>query len=206
MNVYAASGLSGLAIAAAVILLALIFARSGYKRIRRKVNRAAGNLGSLAAMAGLAAVASQMSESNDETPRSLSGGDSLYLPQILKDFPDFNLTSAKEKVREYLQERFADAEDFAIHNIIISDYRKAGFEKTIVFQCAYELKEEDQKRQKRCNVHYSYRVSGETGSYAAPNCPNCGAPVAPGRTDCPYCGARLFMTEAAWSITDWYEK
>ena len=37
-------------------------------------------------------------------------------------------------------------------------------------------------------------------------CPNCGAPVAPGRTDCPYCGARLFMTEAAWLVTDWYEK
>ena len=207
MRIYAlSSGISGLLIAAGVILIIAAVVRGVRKSIRRKLNRSLGGLGGLAGLAGLAAAASNLDMSIEEAPRSLSGGDSLYLPQILKDFPDFNLTSAKEKIRSYMQEKFAEAEAFAIHNVIISDYQRSNVEKTIVFQCAYELNEEGVKRQKRCCMHYSYRMSGEAGSYAAPNCPNCGAPVAPGRTDCPYCGARLFMTEAAWLVTDWYEK
>lgn len=204
---YAAIDLTTLGIIAVALLVLGGIGRAVGKSVRRRVRRATNQLGGLAAMAGLAAVASQLDMETEERPKSLSGGDSLFLPQILKDFPDFNLTAAKETVRAYLAEKFADREGFAIHNVIISDYRRAAVEKTVVFQCAYEYLEEGRKRQFRCCVHYSYRVTGEAGStYAAPNCPNCGAPITSSVRDCPYCGARLFMSAAAWEITDCYEK
>ena len=108
-------------------------------------------------------------------PRSLSGRDSQLIPKILKDFPDFNVTSAKSAVKEKLKEELAGVTDLKIHNVVINGYTGTPAEKTIIFQAALQYSENGKTVQKRYVLHYSFII--ENGKVAAANCPNCGAPI-----------------------------
>lgn len=82
----------GWMIAAVAVLLGLLF----ILYVRRKVRRFSRRLlGSDSLLDGLAWV----QEEADNTPRSLSGGDAIYLPQILREFPEFNAALAKSHVQ-----------------------------------------------------------------------------------------------------------
>ena len=111
------------------------------------------------------------------------------------------MTAAKEAVREYIKQRFGDADGFRIHRQAIGDYIRSGSEKTIVFQCSYEAREDGKLRQHRALVDYTHKTGDQT-EYASLNCPSCGAPVTAGATQCAYCSSRLVMTRGAWEITD----
>ena len=52
------------------------------------------------------------------TPKSLSGCDSLVMPKILKDFPDFDPSLAKTYVKEYLTD-YASEETKAVGDKLI---------------------------------------------------------------------------------------
>lgn len=82
----------GWMIAAVAVLLGLLF----ILYVRRKVRRFSRRLlGSDSLLDGLA----RAQEEADNTPRSLSGGDAIYLPQILREFPEFNAALAKSQVQ-----------------------------------------------------------------------------------------------------------
>ena len=170
-------------------------------RGKRRISRAAGTLADIGALVSAAREAAQNENDDETTPRSLSRGDSLYLPMIEKDFPDFSLNAAKEQVRAHVRELFGGADAFRVHNTAIGDYLRSGSEKTVVFQCAYEVRENGKLRQHRVLVDYTNKqLAGE--DYVAQTCPACGAAIRAGSTECAYCGSRLVMTRAAWEITD----
>lgn len=107
------------------------------------------------------------------TPRSLSGGDSLYINLIKKDFPEFNLELMKSNVEKNIKNifnyingaplskeeavlSFADSIkhkysdmsvcNIKIHKTCISDYKKAQETATIKFQTAFQFEYQDKKR------------------------------------------------------------
>ena len=85
-------------------------------------------------------------------PRSLNGMDRLLLPQILRDFPDFDLHQAKEAAKAYLRENLTGKEEPQIHNVVLSQYFPALVEKTMVFQAAVSFSPEAVRSELRLPV------------------------------------------------------
>lgn len=128
--------------------------------------------------------------SAQQNPRSLNGCDSLLLPQILKDFPDFDVNQAKILIRDVLKKQYGDNEDFRIYNVVIAKYLRSGAQKTIVFQASVSWMENGRTLQKRFDIHYAYILPQSSETVAA-NCPNCGGAIGYGETECSYCGSRV---------------
>lgn len=137
-----------------------------------------------------------------DTPRSLNGCDKLLMPQILKDFPDFDATLSKTYARNILNERFGHQQNFTIHNIVIAKYLRSNIQKTIVFQAATCHRENGQPVQKRYDLHYTHMLASDAESVAA-NCPNCGGAMGYGITVCPYCNSRVAnVLGNTWKFTE----
>lgn len=144
----------------------------------------------------------EIDTSHLDTPRSLNGCDSLLLPQILKDFPDFDVTLAKTYVRNKLREQFGHQQGFKIHNVVIARYLRAASQRTIVFQAAACHRENSKTVQTRYDLHYTHLLSSASDSVAA-NCPNCGGALGYGVTACPYCGSRVAnVLGNTWTFTE----
>ncbi len=138
----------------------------------------------------------------EEGPRSLNACDRLYLPQILKDFPDFDRDLAKTYIKEHLLKTYSEKAGFAVHSIAIARYLPSRLTKTIVFQAAVCWKEQGKLLQRRLDVNYTYLLPDGTGTVAA-NCPNCAGALGFGDTQCPYCGC--YVTSAlgeSWKVTN----
>lgn len=136
-----------------------------------------------------------------EAPRSLNGCDRLVLPNIIRDFPDFDVTMVKNFVRQELKDAYGAENGFAVHNVVISQYLRAGAQKTVVLQAAFETKKGTAKQQRRATLHYTYLLSGSSETVAA-NCPNCGGALGYGVTVCPYCDSRVaHVLGNAWQFT-----
>ena len=144
----------------------------------------------------------QIDTSSMDTPRSLSGCDSLLLPKILKDFPDFDVDLAKTYVRDELKRRFGHQTGFRIHNVVITKYLRSAAQKCIVFQAATCAKENSRTIQRRYDLYYTFILPDQSGSVAA-NCPNCSAALGFGDTTCAYCGSRIVnVLGNTWELTD----
>lgn len=140
-------------------------------------------------------------QEEDPGPRSLNGCDSLLLPKILKDFPDFDAHMAKTYVRDQLQQRYGQRDSFRVHNVVICKYLPASLQKTVVFQAAFSYLENGRICQKRCELHYTYLLRGSTDTVAA-NCPNCGGALGYGVSVCPYCDSRVTNPMgSSWQFT-----
>lgn len=151
-------------------------------------------------------VISELDTEAEQTPRSLSGCDSLLLPKILEDFPDYDVVYAKTCVREYLKARFQECQDFQIHNVVISRYLPSAAQKTIVFQAAVSWLEEGRRYQKRYELNHTFLLDQDALSIAA-NCPNCGGAMGYGMQECPYCGSRVAnVLGNTWKLTELIEK
>ena len=138
-----------------------------------------------------------------ETPRSLNACDTLLLPQILKDFPDFDADLAKTYVRDVLRERFGHQQGFKIHKVVISKYLRSAAQRTIVFQAATCHRENKQTVQKRYDLHYTHLLSSVSDAAVAANCPNCGGAIGYGIFVCPYCGSRVAnVLGNSWKFTE----
>lgn len=148
---------------------------------------------------------SEMDFEVEEAPRSLNGCDSLLLPKILADFPDFDVTLAKTYARDYIKENLQDRKSLVIHRIVISQYLNSSTQRTIVFQTAVAFTEGGKKKQKRYDLHYCHLLSGD-GDTVAANCPNCGGALGYGITVCPYCQSRIVnVLGNAWKFIDFIE-
>jgi len=144
---------------------------------------------------------SQLETEAEETPRSLNACDSLLLPRILKDFPDFDMTMAKTYLREYLQKQFSAQQDLRIHSLAAARYLPSAAQKTIIFQAAVSWLEEGRRSQKRFDIHYTHLISTSDPTVAA-NCPNCGGALGFGQNQCPYCGSRVVgVLKNTWTFT-----
>ena len=149
-------------------------------------------------------VLNNMETLEQEKPKSLNGMDMLYLPQIQKDFPDFNPTMADNYAKEALKEHVGKKEGFHVHNVVIAGYEKTSVEYNIIMQAAVEWKEQGKKVQKRFILHYSYLVKARTGQeVVAANCPNCGGAIESFSWEvCPYCDSRLVnILKNSWKFT-----
>ncbi len=179
--------------AAVIIAVAVIVAVVRHK-IRGFSRRVFGNPDLLQALESVDSVA-------DQSPRSLNGCDNLLMPKILKDFPDFDVSLAKNYVRDTLREKYGNLPDFTVYNIVIARYLPSSVQKTIVFQAAASYRENGELRQKRYDLHYTYLLTGSNETVAA-NCPNCGAALGYGVTVCPYCGSRIAnVLSNTWKFT-----
>lgn len=180
----------------AVALLIIGLAMFLRRKIRGFSRRVFGNPDLLDAL-------EEIDTSHLETPRSLNGCDTLLMPQILKDFPDFDANLAKTYARNILRDRFGKRQNFVIHNVVIAKYLRSSVQRTIVFQAATAHRENKQTVQKRYDLHYTHLLSSSSGCAVAANCPNCGGALGYGVTICPYCGSRVAnVLGNAWKFTE----
>lgn len=186
--------LGGFAAVAAAILFVLHMIR---RKLRRYTN------GAVESLSGLL----QQVQMDEDQPKSLSGADSIYLPRILEDFPDFNPTLAKTYVKKRLQEELKGHDALKIYQVVVSRYLRAQTEKTIVYQAALSYMEQSHTIQERYCLHYSNLVTRNKGTTVAANCPNCGAPVPQmGKKACEFCGSRLVnVLGNTWEFTEVYK-
>lgn len=136
----------------------------------------------------------------EEQPKSLGGMTSIYLPQILRDFPEFNWEEMREMVERAVKEYLGQVPDVRIHRTVISGYQKHGGNSTVICETAaqYTCKEQSGEPahtvQTACvtELVYTYDQSKNPETAAAITCPNCGAPVRRlGIKQCEYCGSIL---------------
>lgn len=138
----------------------------------------------------------------DNEPRSLNGCDSLLLPKILRDFPDFDPNLVKTYAKDYIEKNLREKADLKIYNIVIAKYLPSNINKTIVFQAAVSFKEGGETKQKRYDLHYTYILRTSSSSVAA-NCPNCGGVLGYGDIVCPYCNSRVTNVMGnTWEFTE----
>ncbi len=182
-------------IVAAVIVIGVIV-----RAVKRQTARARSFIRQLLNAAGT----EQMAE---QKPKSLSGADSIFLPRILKDFPEFNLSNVKRTVSEYIKNQLSDRGRVTVHNIVIKNYTSAGISREIVFQAAVEIEKQGRKEQRRYCVVYNFSPESKGDGTLAANCPNCGAPLSSTAGEvCAYCGSRsLNVLSNKWKIVDMYE-
>ena len=192
---------TGTIIFLAVFLGVVAVGGYGYFRVRKKVRDFSRQaFGTPDLLAGFKSVETEA----EITPRSLSGCDSILLPRILEDFPDFDPTLAKTYARDALRKHLAGKEEVRVHNVVFARYLRAVSQKTIVMQAAAQYREGGRLQQKRYDLHYAYLLQGKGGDETvAANCPNCGGAIGFGMKECPYCGSRLaVLLEGAWDFTE----
>ena len=156
----------------------------------------------------------------EETPKSLNAMDSLLLPQIMKDFPEYNseviiarvMNDAKlfyesaangevlfkEGVAASLLDNVVLPKDVlggvVVHRAALCAYDRKQRDRLITYQASVQYEGTDAKRhQKRLTLKYIAAYSSDfTEKIEVIKCPNCGAPVPTvGEKVCRYCGAAL---------------
>lgn len=171
----------------------------------------------------------------EEPPKSLGGMTSIYLPQILRDFPEFNWeeqqAAVEAKVQLFLEAQNVEtAGAIRIHRTVISRYQKYGGTASILCETAaeYWLQAENshvrrgmyrkQEPRKMTQAHKKQTVCvsellyvydpGLSGAAASVICPNCGAPVEKlGAKQCRYCGSALHVSGImAWTVQNVRER
>lgn len=150
----------------------------------------------------------------EEPPRSLGGMTSIYLPQILRDFPEFNWeelrVTVEEKVQSFLEnQNVKSAGAVRIHRTVISRYQKYHGTASILCETAAEYWIQERKKQTVCLSELIYVYdSGLSGAAASLVCPNCGAPVEQlGTKQCRYCGSVLEVSGAkVWKVQNVRER
>ncbi len=169
----------------AIVIVAIIVITIKIRRLCRK-NESARILAGFAK--GIAS--GELDFEVPEEPRSLNRCDSLLIPQIVRDFPDFEAERAKNIFRNYVKKHYAKAPDFTIYTVGIAQYLKAGLQKTIVMQAACSYTKGNKKVQIRVEADYIYSVHTDDETIAS-NCPNCGGAIGYGMVNCPYCGSHV---------------
>ena len=155
-------------IATAVLLMGLLVAQ-----IRRRTRRFL-NSAEVCLLRELVRSAQAGELQQEDQPKSLSGMTSIYLPQILRDFPEFNWeelrAEAERSVRELLETKnVRTAGVVRIHKTVISRYQKYRGTASILCETAaeYWMETESQRNGKAvaCNVRQSAKErSGQNGT------------------------------------------
>ncbi len=152
-----------------------------------------------------------------ETPKSLSGLDTVLLPKINKDFPNINISEIKSiaenailtyysslsekefkdipnitdklenKIKENIKSNKAKYSKIKIHRTVLNAYDNKDGLCKITLQTGLEYYKDNDKVQDRLNTEFIYIYDEVKGNISL-NCPNCGAPIKGlGFKACPYC-------------------
>ena len=124
-------------IATAVLLMGLLVAQ-----IRRRTRRFL-NSAEVCLLREVVRSAQAGELQQEDQPKSLSGMTSIYLPQILLDFPEFNWeeqqAAVEAKVQLFLEAQNVEtAGAIRIHRTVISRYQKYGGTASILCETAAE--------------------------------------------------------------------
>ena len=165
-------------------------------------------------------------------PKSLSSIEGLLLPQIRKDFPDYNASVIAERVKadahtfyesaikgevlfdkgvsEACRQNMQLPDDVAggivIHRAALAAYVKQGRDRQLNYQVAAQYDDKQGETwQKRLTLKYIAAYNEDfTDNILVIKCPNCGAPVpSVGDKVCRYCGAQLRTASGyGWVLTE----
>ncbi|MBQ1521032.1 MAG: zinc ribbon domain-containing protein [Clostridia bacterium] len=165
-------------------------------------------------------------------PKSLSSIEGLLLPQIRKDFPDYNASVIAERVKQDAHTFYESAiegevlfdkgvsescrqnmqlpDDVAggivIHRAALAAYVKQGRDRQLNYQVAAQYDDKQGETwQKRLTLKYIAAYNEDfTDNILVIKCPNCGAPVpSVGDKVCRYCGAQLRTASGyGWVLTE----
>jgi len=143
----------------------------------------------------------QLIETRDEqeqnTPKSVAGMTSLYVPRIQKDFPELNWVELRGMAEKHLLEELAKEgkQQVRIHKTVIFNYIKQSGTCVIVFQSGIEHMQNSRKIQTRYNTHMMYIQDADKygqGTGFSVNCPHCGGELTMlGAKFCQYCGSEV---------------
>lgn len=158
-------------------------------------------------------------------PRSLAGMDRLCLPQIAKDFPEFNWSEWKAQIEIELRHKLEKQyQTVHIHRTVISRYQKEEglcrilCESAVEYESTVDLQTKQKQHQEshsdkiqsvyEIELVYVYEELKTPGAAASLICPNCGAPIQKlGLKKCEYCGSVLeVQNKKAWRLLDMREK
>ncbi|MCM1371139.1 MAG: hypothetical protein NC181_04565 [Clostridium sp.] len=155
---------------------------------------------------------------NQNTPKTLFGLESVYLPQVKKDFPDLNINElkslAEEKIIKCLSSTSAEAEEnekikyfinerknkdyslVKVHKTTLNKYQNDLSVATIDFQTSLEYVYNGKKIQTRYETEFIHVLDLEKFNsnemIVTINCPNCGAPIKNFKeTFCEYCNCGI---------------
>ena len=96
------------------LLFVIVTVVSAFRRLKRRIS--SDLLGGLGIGDLRNAIRSGAAEAANPTERTLFGATSIYMPRVLRDFPDYHFPEAKNSIRllmnEYLKIRFGQAEGF----------------------------------------------------------------------------------------------
>jgi len=86
-----------------IILVSLIAVWLVIKAIKKSVRRKIRNLtGGMFRTSDIADIIKQIKSDENDTPLSVGGGNSIYLPMIKRDFPDYHQTTMEEKIKRFM--------------------------------------------------------------------------------------------------------
>ena len=121
------SHIAAAAICVAAVLLCVYLISVAYRRTRRKINRLMNSTEARLVREVVKAIG-EGEELSETTPKSLSAMTNLYLPQILRDFPEFNWEEMREMVERAVKEYLDAGQDVAMLNIgDVSIYATFGY-------------------------------------------------------------------------------
>jgi len=147
----------------------------------------------------------QVQQEEENRPKSLSGMDSILVPQITADFPHFSERQMKDEAAEFAAQslRNLGMDVTCVHNVVFSSYDRLDPMRTITMQLAIELDSTNNK-QRRYELQCTSKslLYPEEGIHAV-NCPNCAAPLSNIHTPCPYCGTTAKVPfEMLWQFSN----
>lgn len=169
---------------------------------------------------------------NASTPISLSGGDSIYLPKIIKDFPDYHRDIMETKVKDFLFQYYSGVsskemdvtenvkrqldsdyslnkrgvgyKDIMVHDAAICGYEKGVEQATVYYQVAGEYTKNNKKVQTKYSVSLVYLFKDTEFDGVAVRCNYCNAPLDSESATCCYCGAQVIRNiEKVWKINEY---
>ncbi len=195
-----------------------------YRKIKRKMRQ----LASTPEIQVLRYVAKHLSEGDltqpdASKPCSLAGMDRLCLPQIAKDFPEFNWSEWKAQIETELRKKLEkEYQKVHIHRTVISRYQKEKGLCRILCESAVEyekMTEYEKTPEMQSELHSNliqtvyetelvYVYEDAAGAAVSLICPNCGAPIRKlGLKKCEYCGSVLeVQNKKAWRLLEMREK
>ena len=148
-----------------------------------------------------------LSGSESAQPRSLSSLESLLLPQVLRDFPEYNSALAAERVKRdaaaYYRSGITGSPAFTdgvtkpfrtsfaaalptgvkggiiVHRVALHAYEAVSLDRMLTYQAAVQYTDtDDAVRQRRLVLKYVASFTDDPANeMKSYNCPNCGAPI-----------------------------